>query len=856
MSRSIALSLTALFLAPFLTGCPTISTTDGGPLTIGPDGTNGILIDTASGIGLSVPKGALAEDTVITITVVDTGIPEVPMRKRISLGYRLSPASLKFATPISLYIPWKEDRLIKGVSQSTYDMRRQTTMDPFLALPGSAARAETKTVEAQTDRLGLFWLTSPLNPDVATLTLSPEEVFIDVGATQQFTAEVKDPTGEVIPVDLRWSSVAPRIGTITDGTDGGLFTATDPGIATVTVRAGNESAEAVVHVKGPTVGVSTFIHENPFPTGNDLWGGAVGPIGTAFVGANGTILLRDAMGNYTRVFSQPGFTLKGIAGTTLQNAVAIGVIGTTGILVELMNNQPRVTTHPSVTPSQLWFDGTHGMAAGTGNDVLVRRNGQWVTTYNPTFEGVLTVAGDGAGSFVVVGAQGSLYKYDPVTMLWNSLFQTQLAVLLTAGALVGSDGREAWAVGGNKLWHFVNDAWTSFNMPATPVLDVLNTNTLGLVDGKVVIGGADGTKAGWALIFDTASLAPDAGTGSPWVVVPMRRPQVPRGFFGQGIASTVGYLVGDVGMVWRYEANNLVEESRGFYGAVASIVTVGTDVFAGVNECANSNCTAFTPQVYQRDAAGVFTLVGGGPQPFGGKIWSMAARSKTDLVVSVSQPSGAGGQVWFFNGMQWSPAVGPGGTVLGMKYCGTPLIGAGVGGTWFRGGPTNVQLQGTLGMSHLWAVGCRSDAETWLGGDQVLFSRVGSGSFVARDSDEVGHARYRALYSPGLGEVFGFGDATFGTYWDTTELKLLSNPGGTSPDVINGLWASTPDNLYGVGFTQLPVKSGLGIRFDGSQWRPIDTGSQRSVLSIDGTTSDSVFIGTEGGGILRGIPPQ
>src|SRR4051812_43624884 len=79
-----------LLLTLGLFAFPTIETTDGGVLTVGPDGTKGILIDTAHGVGIEVPKGALTEDTVITITVVDTGIPEVPMRKRISYGFRIT----------------------------------------------------------------------------------------------------------------------------------------------------------------------------------------------------------------------------------------------------------------------------------------------------------------------------------------------------------------------------------------------------------------------------------------------------------------------------------------------------------------------------------------------------------------------------------------------------------------------------------------------------------------------------------------------------------------------------------------------------------------------------------------------
>ena len=158
-------------------------------------------------------------------------------------------------------------------------------------------------------------------------------------------------------------------------------------------------------------------------------------------------------------------------------------------------------------------------------------------------------------------------------------------------------------------------------------------------------------------------------------------------------------------------------------------------------------------------------------------------------------------------------------------------------------------------MDHLWAFDCPSDNELWAGGDGVLFSRVGSGAWAPRDSMEVQHAPYRAVWSPGPGEVFAFGDASFGTYWDTQTLRLIQGPGGTQPDIINGLWGSAPGNLYAVGLTNVPVSFGLGLRFDGADWRLVDMGSQRSVTAIDGTTHTNVFIGTRGGGILRGVTP-
>ncbi|MBL9039026.1 MAG: Ig-like domain-containing protein, partial [Archangium sp.] len=258
-----------------LTACPpTIDTgEDGGgtgPIVVGPNG--GLFV--RSGLAIDVPKGAVTDETIITITIVDTGIPEVADRKRISFGYRLSPTSLRFATPAKLYLPWVDDRVPRAVDPGTFDMRRQAGADAALALPGAKTGmlGEASFVEAPTERLGLFWVTSPSQPNVARLELDPEEVTIRVGEMTQLTARVVAPTGETVDAEVTWAAVAPRIGTVSSS---GLFSATAPGVATVTARVGMQSATAKVNVVGDSSGPSTFSHQNPFPTGNDLWGGAL-----------------------------------------------------------------------------------------------------------------------------------------------------------------------------------------------------------------------------------------------------------------------------------------------------------------------------------------------------------------------------------------------------------------------------------------------------------------------------------------------------------------------------------------------------------------------------------------------------
>src|SRR5207237_246817 len=196
---------------------------------------------------------------------------------------------------------------------------------------------------------------------------------------------------------------------------------------------------ATVHVQGTAVGPSTYVHENPFPTGNDLWGGLVlpGTLGSLFVGANGTVLGRDMSAMWTRLYSSPGLTLKAVGATTQTNLVAVGSLGTAGVLVEMQGTgAPKVTTYTTVDPHFMWYDGTNGMAVGTGT--------------------------------------------------------------------------EAWASGGNKLWHFQANAWTSVNLPPLPVLT--EVNALGLVDSKIVIGGVE-NRTGFAEVFDPAMLnVADAGT--------------------------------------------------------------------------------------------------------------------------------------------------------------------------------------------------------------------------------------------------------------------------------------------------------------------------------------------------------
>lgn len=852
--------LVPALLALALAACPpNIDTGDGGdgPIVAGPEG--GIFI--RNGYAIDIPRGALSAEAQIFVTIVDTGIPDVPMRKRVSYGYRFSPSTLKFNSPVKLYLPWLDERVPQAVDPGTFDMRRNQGAEAFAQLPGAKTTLMPfKAVEAQTDRLGLFWITSPTEPNVARLELSPMEATLRVGETQQFTARVVSPTGETIAATVTWSVLPPRVASVDMN---GLVTAKDPGTATVTARAGMQSATAKVFVVGTATGPSTYVHQNPFPTGNDLYGGALAPggLGTIFAGANGTVLAQGPMSQWTRLFSAPGVTLTAVGGTTADNAVAIGRSGTSGVLVEFKGATaaPAVKVFPPTQISDLvalWFDGTHGMGVGAGNDVVIRRNGMWTTEYHPSFETLLSVIGDGNGGFVVVGDLGSLYKWDPARKVWDSLYDMRLAVKLDAARLVDFATGEAWAVGGNKLWHFQGGGWTAENLPATPVLD--KVTTIALFDDRVFIGGqvkvgmTPPPSLGAVLVRSTGGA--DAGMGASWTSFDLRGPQIPRGAFGGGVSSPTGYVVGDYGAVWAWMSSTAMfnEVSQGFYGDVADLAVTSGDVVAAVNECTNVLCRARTGRVMHQAANGTWEALGTFPAA-NEQVLAVVAKSATEVLASTES-----GGVYRWDGTMWSsvPVNNQLGAILDMKYCGNTLWGAGENGTVYRGSATTIANAGSIaGTGNLTALHCPSELEIWAAGDDFFAARMGNGTWMTKTSDQVNQAAWKAVWAPGGGEGFAFGDARYGVYWNTAELSAVEALGGISPDVVTGMWGSSIDNLYMVGLAQFPAVFGFAMRFDGINWTLIDSGAQRKSTAIDGNSPTNIWIGTAGGGVLKAVPP-
>lgn len=851
-------------LALALAACPPpIDGPDGGndnEIVVGPKG--GIFF--RNGYGVEVPAGAFTEEQRIFVTIVDAGSLEVPMRKRISDAYRLTPSTLVPKSPLTLFLPWIPGLVPAGVDPGTYDMRRRNGNEAYASLPG----AKTNTmpfaaVEAKTDKLGVFWVTSPSQPNIARLELEPKEVTLNVGESLQFTARVISPTGETIDAPVTWRVVPMRVA-LTDAS--GLVTGLDPGIATLTASSGMQSVTARVLVRGSTVGPRSYVHENPFPTGNDLRGGAIAPagLGTVYAGSNGTVLVENAVGAWSRVFSVPSITLKAVGGTSLTDAVAIGSSERgSGVLVEFKGTtlQPVLREFQATQISdltQLWFDGTHGMGVGAGNDVVIHRNGVWTTEYHPSFEALISVIGNGAGGYTVVGDLGSIYQWDPARKVWDSLYDTRLAVKLDAAQLVTFAG-EAWAVGGNRLWHFTGAGWVAESLPATPAL--ASTTTVGVFDNRVVVGGEARIIANQTLpaakgivLVRAETAAPDGGmNAASWTSFPMRGQQVPRSVFGGGPASPQGRVVGDLGAVWVWNSAtaNFSERSRGFQGDVADLAVIDTDVFAAVNECADVRCLTRRGTVLHQGPTGYELL---GTLPTSQPLHAIVARGPNDVIVSgqtsVFRWDGTGwGTVTLPVPMQGQNLPGP---MLDLAWCGSTLWGANEDGNAYQGNAASLSTMGSFGVP-LTTIHCPTPGEVWVAGQQLLASKKTQGTWSSVTS-MVNQAPWQAVWSPGAGEAFAYGDAMFGVYFDTKDLLSQLSTGGVPIDVAEAMWGNKIDNLYMTGLTT--TGAGFMLRFDGINWSPIDPGASRRGTALGGRSTNEIWLGTEGGGVLKAVPPN
>ena len=155
---------------------------------------------------------------------------------------------------------------------------------------------------------------------IASVTIIPDQAFVDIGSTTQLQVDVRNGRGEVVLATVSWSSSAPTVASVSSG---GLVSGITEGGSTVTASAGGKSADASITVNDPfnpptlfltnplcdgtgckTLQISAFIWEYlkylpQSPFGVEMVGEVVGPSACLSFPEGWEIVVRqlDSQGN-------------------------------------------------------------------------------------------------------------------------------------------------------------------------------------------------------------------------------------------------------------------------------------------------------------------------------------------------------------------------------------------------------------------------------------------------------------------------------------------------------------------------------------------------------------------------------
>ncbi|MBN1342486.1 MAG: hypothetical protein JXQ73_07390 [Phycisphaerae bacterium] len=147
--------------------------------------------------------------------------------------------------------------------------------------------------------------------------------------------------------------------------------------------------------------------------------------------------------------------------------------------------------------------------------------------------------------------------------------------------------------------------------------------------------------------------------------------------------------------------------------------------------------------------------------------------------------------------------------------------------------------------------------DVYVAGDKLIYNyRVGQ---ILRYDGSTWSTRHSSS-SQGYSEVWATGpDDIFAVWWaysgtppygtSTSGLIYWDDGGGggywTRPEPINGLWGTASDNVFAVGYY------GVILRYDGSTWSTMTSGTTISLRDVWGTGPNDVFAVGYGGTILR-----
>src|SRR3954462_881236 len=204
-------------------------------------GVNGGTVTALGGaVTLTVPHGAVASN--VQITVEPAANPTASPRLVAGTAIELGPSGQSFAAPVQLSIRYAPTQLPGGASEQLLRINREAggSWQPVI---GSTADVTAKVVTAS---LTSFSIYSVLSSPITGVSVAPDRVTLEQGATQQLVATARDDANvTVTDLVVDWKSGNTAIATVSAN---GLVTAVAPGPVDITATANGRSATTSVTV--------------------------------------------------------------------------------------------------------------------------------------------------------------------------------------------------------------------------------------------------------------------------------------------------------------------------------------------------------------------------------------------------------------------------------------------------------------------------------------------------------------------------------------------------------------------------------------------------------------------------------
>jgi hypothetical protein len=837
-SRSLAPLLLVLLGSLGCGACHQIASTHLG--TVGKAG--GTLHSDDCGFTLVIPPDALPQDVPFVLqTEANPTLPATPGRTRVSKVCSVQPV-IPLGKPSKVTLDFDAAAIPKSVSLEDVDLRLAPSEQRQVRLQGLAVDVAAKRVSATTTATGFFFATSPPGPLVAQIVISPAgPLALTIGQTQALTATVTNDVGQPDPTPVVWSVDLSRVARVDSS---GVLTALAPGKATVTATAGEQTQTVELFVLSNQPSPATFRWENPLPQGNDIHGLSFAGPSLVVAAANGTVLVQQGDGGFTRLTTSRGVTLAGAAvgggragAAGNLDVVQQGVELVSGVLLPLeVGALPQRVPASDLAPRSVFGDDAGVIAVGAGNDAFLLRAGDptdagWVPLQTPVSEALLTVDRDPARGRRVLGARGQVYRQQD--QAWFPIWDQPLPTRFELGALLG---HEAFGIdAASNLQRFVEG--TGWSSDVAPPLALDHADLLGRLGDALVLAGAD------------RQLAPHAWTrtGAAWTELTGLEPRDALYASAARDVADGGYLAGKDGAIYRVIGGTLTPLRTGSSEDISAIA-VGPDrsAFAVTRDgCGDAFCRARVGHLLRRDADGSWKAIDPFVSPV--DLNAVAVRSLGDVFLAGDQ-----GHVFHFDGTSVTALQVPSSAaVRALTVCGGDVFLAGDQGLFakFDGAQSFVPITSALQTS-LRALACTGPTDVWAAADYAVLRYDGT-TLSEESTGAVNNQPWRAIVVSS-DEVWVTGETSYLLHGDRVSggFTAVQEPAGLRLHGGYGLWQSGPGDLYLVGSQQRPRQAVL-LRSDGAQWFALDAATDHELSAIAGSGPGDFFIAGRGGAILH-----